>query len=326
MHRKNILVVGGAGYIGSHTVRELLKADNRIIVLDNLSTGNAGSLENDLLIEGDLGDRPLLDRIFTENAIDGVMHFAAFSQVGESVAKPIVYWRNNLVKTLELVDAMHRHGIRFFIFSSTAAVYGEPVAVPIDESHPCLPTSPYGETKLAVERFLGGCAQAHDLRYVSLRYFNAAGADASGEIGEAHNPETHLIPLVLMNAAGKTDGVTIFGTDYPTPDGTGVRDYIHVTDLAAAHILALRYLDGGGRSTVYNLGNSKGYSVREVIETAARVTGRKVAVHETGRRAGDPAMLLANSGKIRKELGWKPRFENLEAIIETAWKWHRKQK
>ncbi|MDA8364164.1 MAG: UDP-glucose 4-epimerase GalE [Gammaproteobacteria bacterium] len=321
----NVLVVGGAGYIGSHMVKELLTSGYRVIVLDNLTRGHRELLPGGQFIEGDLGDRRVLDAIFSQYRIDAVMHFAAFSLVGESVEQPLLYYRNNLARTIELLDSMICHGVRCFIFSSSAAVYGEPDKMPISEDHRCLPTNPYGATKLAVEHMLDDCARAHGLRYVSLRYFNAAGADASSAIGERHRPETHLIPLVLQVATGERASVTIFGTDYPTADGTCVRDFVHVSDLAQAHLLALQSLMAGADSAVYNLGNSTGYSVREVIEIARRVTGRRIPAAAAARRAGDPPVLIADSTRARRDLDWQPRYESLDAIIETAWAWHKRE-
>lgn len=323
---KKILVVGGAGYIGSHMVRQLVDARFDVVILDNLSTGSSKLVLADQFIEGNLGDSKLLDRVFTGHAFDAVMHFAAFSQVGESMHQPLAYYRNNLAETVALLDAMVRHDVRRFIFSSTAAVYGEPVAIPINEDHPCEPTNPYGNTKLAVERMLADCDAAYGLKYTALRYFNAAGADESGEIGELHDPETHLIPIVLSAADGLIDHIMLFGTDYPTTDGTCIRDYIHVNDLARAHLLALDALQQGGQSAVFNLGSSSGYSVREVIEKAQGVTGKKIPVVEAPRRPGDPAVLVASSEKIKRELGWAPVYDNLEKIIQTAWNWHLAQK
>jgi UDP-glucose 4-epimerase len=254
------------------------------------------------------------------------MHFAAFSLVGESVSKPLDYYRNNVAKTVELLAAMGRHRVCYFIFSSTAAVYGEPRTMePLRENDPCQPTNPYGATKLAVERMLADNAAAGDFKYVSLRYFNAAGADPSGKVGERHHPETHLIPLVLKVATGERESIQLYGTDYPTPDGTCIRDYVHVCDLTQAHLHALEHLLRGGNSAVYNLGNNKGHSVREVVETARRITKHPIPAVETGRRPGDPAFLVADSGKIRRELGWQPLYEDLTAIIETAWAWHCKE-
>ena len=323
MSGETILVVGGAGYIGSHMVLDLLQSGYEVIVLDNLSRGHRDLLSGGTFIEGDLGDARLLDSIFSQRRIAAVMHFAAFSLVGESVSKPLDYYRNNVAKTVELLAAMARHKVRHFIFSSTAAVYGEPRAMaPLQENSPCLPTNPYGATKLTVERMLSDNAAAGDFRYVSLRYFNAAGADPSGRLGERHEPETHLIPLVLKVATGERRDIQIFGTDYSTQDGTCIRDYVHVCDLTQAHLLALEHLLAGGSSAVYNLGNNKGHSVREVVETARRITKHAIPVIEAGRRPGDPVFLVAESAKIRHELGWQPRYEDLAAIIETAWVWH----
>jgi UDP-glucose 4-epimerase len=251
------------------------------------------------------------------------MHFAAYSLVGESVTNPLKYYRNNLAETTELLDAMRRHSVERFIFSSTAAVYGEPTRVPLSEDHPCAPTNPYGASKLAVERMLQDCDTAHNLKYIALRYFNAAGADESGKLGERHEPETHLIPCILKVAAGELEHVKIFGNNYPTSDGTCIRDYIHVSDLSQAHLLALEALLSGKDSRIYNLGNSNGYSVREVIEVARKVTGHQISAVVSDPRPGDPAILIADSVKIRKELGWKPKFEDLESMIQSAWYWHR---
>jgi UDP-glucose 4-epimerase len=325
MTKQTILVIGGAGYIGAHMSKELLRAGYDVLILDDLSRGHRDLLAGGTFYEGDLGDSALLKTIFSAHKVDAVMHFAAYSLVGESVEKPLAYYRNNVARTVELLDAMVQNGVKHFIFSSTAAVYGEPVKVPIDEDHARQPTNPYGTSKLTVEHMLADCQRAYGLRYVSLRYFNAAGADASGEIGERHEPESHLIPLVLQVATGQRESIKIFGTDYPTPDGTCLRDYVHVSDLAQAHLLALRHLLAGGESAVYNLGNSKGYSVREVIETARRITSRPIPAVTAARRPGDPARLIADSAKIRRELGWKPRYEDLTSIIETAWVWHQKE-
>jgi UDP-glucose 4-epimerase len=320
--KETILVVGGAGYIGSHMVQALLASGYRVVILDNLSTGNRRLIIGGEFVQGDLGDAALLDHLFAEHRIDAVMHFAAFSLVGESVTDPIKYYRNNVAGTAQLVDAMLRHRVRHFIFSSTAAVYGEPRAVPIDEDHPCQPTNPYGATKLAVERMLRDCADAYDFNFVSLRYFNAAGADPSGAIGEMHDPESHLIPLLLKVANGQRACIKIFGNDYPTPDGTCLRDYVHVNDLAAAHLLALRRIIDRGGAATYNLGNSKGYSVMQVLAVARTITGHPIPAVVEPRRKGDPAVLVADSRKIRAELGWQPRFERIEEIVRTAWKWH----
>lgn len=325
MKNDKILVVGGAGYIGSHMVKDLLDADYDVITLDDLSTGHLELLPGGEFIEGSLGDTVLLDKLFSTHKISAVMHFAAFSLVGESVGKPLKYYRNNMAATVELLDSMIRHKVKRFIFSSTAAVYGEPVEIPITESHPCNPTNPYGTSKNAVERMLKDCDSAHGLKYISLRYFNASGADESGDIGERHTNETHLIPLILEVANGRRENINIFGTNYPTHDGTCIRDYIHVSDLTQAHLLALEALLSGGKSAVYNLGNNRGYSVREVIELARKLTGKPIPAIEADRRPGDPAILIASSDKIKKKLGWKPKFEDLENIIKTAWIWHQKE-
>ena len=326
MSGETILVVGGAGYIGSHMVHELLQAGHEVVVLDNLSRGHRDLLVGGTFVEGDVGNAALLDHVFSQHRISAVMHFAAFSLVGESVSKPLDYYRNNVSNTVELLVAMARHRVRYFIFSSTAAVYGEPrAAKPLLENDPCQPTNPYGATKFAVERMLVDNAAASDFRFVSLRYFNAAGADPSGRIGERHHPETHLVPLVLKVATGERQAIHIYGTDYPTQDGTCLRDYVHVCDLAQAHLLTLEYLLKGGDSSVYNLGNNRGYSVKEVVEMARRITKHPIPAIETERRPGDPAFLVADSSKVRRELGWKPRYESLEAIIETAWNWQRRE-
>jgi UDP-glucose 4-epimerase len=318
---EKILVVGGAGYIGCHMVKMLLAKGHDVITLDNFSTGYRRLVTGGELVEGRLGDRELLDRVFSENHISTVMHFAAFSLVGESMQQPLKYYENNVAETVSLIDAMVRHNVMRFIFSSTAAVYGDPEEIPIVEEHTCKPTNPYGASKLAVERILSDCDAAHGLKSICLRYFNAAGADAAGGIGEMHDPESHLIPLVLKSAISGSP-IKVFGTDYPTPDGTCLRDYVHVTDLAQAHLLALQALVDGAPSTAYNIGNSVGYSVRQVIDLAEKVTGRNIPVLEDARRVGDPAVLVANAGKIKRELGWRPKYEDLETIIDTAWKWH----
>jgi UDP-glucose 4-epimerase len=325
MKNTKVLVVGGAGYIGSHMVKDLLDTGHDVVILDDLSTGHRELLPGGEFVEGGLGDAVLLDKLFSTHKISAVMHFAAFSLVGESVEKPLKYYRNNMAATAELLDSMIRHNVKRFIFSSTAAVYGEPVDIPITESHPCNPTNPYGESKIAVERMLKDCDSAYGLKYISLRYFNAAGADKSGKIGERHRNETHLIPLVLEVAAGRRENIKVFGANYLTPDGTCIRDYIHVSDLSGAHLLALNSLLSGGDSAVYNLGNNRGYSVREVIELARKVTGKPIPAIEADKRPGDPAILIASSDKIKKNLGWKPEYEDLETIIKTAWKWHQKE-
>jgi len=325
MKSKNILVVGGAGYIGSHMVKELLEAGHSPITLDNLSRGNQDLIPGGQFIKGDLSDSVFLNRVFSENKIDAVMHFAADAQVGESVEKPLKYYRNNIACTINLLETMVKKNVLKFIFSSTAAVYGEPINTPITEDHPFNPTNPYGRTKLTVEHMLHDCDIAHGLKSVCLRYFNAAGADASGVFGERHTPETHLIPLVLKVASKELKDIRIFGTDYSTQDGTCVRDYIHVTDLAQAHLLSMDALFAGEPSNYFNLGNSKGHSVKEVIQTAERVTGKPISYIETARRPGDPALLIADSNKIRTVLGWQPLYEDLDVIIDTAWKWEQKE-
>lgn len=325
MKKMTVLVVGGAGYIGSHIVNMLLKEHHHVIVLDNLSTGNKQLLIGGEFVQGELGDAAVLDRVFSQFRIDAVMHFAAFSLVGESVSAPMKYYENNVVATSTLLRAMIRHKVRHFIFSSTAAVYGEPIAVPIDEKHPCLPTNPYGATKLTVERMLHDYAQAYDLTYTCLRYFNASGADPEGKIGEMHDPESHLIPLLLKSVKGEIGQMKVFGDDYDTHDGTCIRDYVHVNDLARAHILALEKCLAENRSAVYNLGNSKGHSVFEVVDTVRKVTGHPLPVTIEPRRAGDPAVLVADSTKARTVLGWQPQYEDLEEIVRTAWNWHNKK-
>lgn len=319
-----ILVLGGAGYIGSHTALELVKAGNEVAIADNLVTGYRKAIPKGAkFYEGDLRDFDFLNKLFQQEKIDAVIHFAAYSLVGESVTNPLKYYDNNLYGTKVLLEAMVKNNVGKIVFSSTAATYGEPENIPILESDRTCPTNPYGETKLAMEKMFKWTAEAHGLRYVSLRYFNACGADESGTIGEAHNPESHLIPLILQVPNGKRETISIYGTDYDTPDGTCIRDYIHVTDLAQAHILAVQYLNNGGESDIFNLGNGVGYSVREVIETARKVTGHPIPATETSRRAGDPARLVASSEKAKSVLGWKPVHDSLEEIIASAWNWHK---
>jgi len=325
MIKPTILVVGGAGYIGSHMVLDLQRAGYPVVTLDNLSRGHRELVPGGDFIEGDLGNPADLDTVFSRYPVKAVMHFAAWSLVGESVEQPLAYYRNNVANTLALLEAMQRHDIPHFIFSSTAAVYGEPERTPITEDHPCTPTNPYGSTKLAVERLLQDVSHASEMSFTALRYFNAAGADAAGSIGERHQPETHLIPLILQVATGEREAIRIFGEDYPTPDGTCLRDYVHVTDLTQAHLLALESLLDGGGNAIYNLGNSTGYSVRQVIDVAREVTGHPIPSIVSERRAGDPAILIADSSRIRADLGWQPRYESLEEIIQTAWAWHRKE-
>lgn len=315
-----VLVVGGAGYIGSVTVEQLVAAGHDVIVLDNLSRGHAAAVvPQATLLVGDLADETFLESVFSQNAIDAVMHFSASSQVGESVTDPLAYYQNNISNGARLVAAMIRHEVKRFVFSSTAATFGEPRSLPIREDDPKEPTNPYGRTKLFFERFLADCDTAYQLKSICLRYFNAAGA--SERLGEDHHPETHLIPIVLDVATGKRDSVAVFGTDYPTRDGTCVRDYIHVIDLAQAHILALEYLMSEKTSDYFNLGNGDGYTVMEVIDAVERITGKPVKRRMDTRRAGDPASLVASSEKIRTRLGWNPRYPKLDQIVESAWKW-----
>lgn len=318
-----ILVLGGAGYIGSHTVYELVDAGYEVIVIDNLLTGFKEAVHPQAkFYEGDIRDKIFLDNILSKEKIDGVIHFAASSQVGESMKNPLKYYNNNLCGTEVLLESMVEHGIDKIVFSSTAATYGEPESIPILETARTLPTNCYGETKLSMEKMFKWISKAHNLRYVSLRYFNACGAHPNGKIGEAHNSETHLIPLVLQVPNGKREYISVFGNDYDTKDGTCVRDYIHVNDLAQAHILAMEYLSKGGESNIFNLGNGVGFTVKEVIETARKVTNHTIPIREEERRAGDPSVLIASSEKARKVLGWKPQYADLETIISTAWKWH----
>jgi UDP-glucose 4-epimerase len=319
----SILVTGGAGYIGSHTVVELLSYGEEVIVVDNLKTGHKAAVTGGTFYEGDLRDRAFLDEVFKKHEIEAVIHFAGSSLVGESVHVPLAYYENNLIASHTLVSAMLDHGVKNIVFSSTAATYGEPERTPIREEDPTVPTNPYGETKLAMENMFRWCDQAHGLKSISLRYFNAAGAHPDGKIGEDHRPETHLIPIILQVALGQRECIQIFGDDYPTEDGTCVRDYIHVTDLANAHYLALDYLRKHGRSDVFNLGNGQGFSVKEVIETARRVTGHAIPAKVAQRRSGDPAVLVASSEKAKRELGWQPKYNQLETIIESAWRWHK---
>ena len=316
-----ILVTGGAGYIGSHTVKELLRAGYEVVVLDDLSAGHREFVLTPHFVQGDIRDRALLDRVFRRYPITAVMHFAALTSVPESVENPARYYEVNLLGTWNVLEAMRAHGVKLFVFSSSAAVYGDPQKIPIPEDHPAQPKSPYGRTKRMVEEILADYEKAYAFRYVSLRYFNAAGSDPEGEIGEWHEPERHLIPIVLEVALGKRPYLEIFGTDYETPDGTGVRDYIHVTDLAQAHVRALQHLEAGGESRVYNLGIGRGYSVREVVEVCRRVTGRDIPVREGPRRPGDPAVLVADPSRALRELGWQPRFTELAPMVETAWRW-----
>lgn len=321
-----ILVVGGAGYIGSHMVKFLGSRGCEITVLDNLSSGHADAVLAGKLIKGDLADVDMLDHLFSDNAFDVVMHFASSIMVGESVEKPSLYYRNNVTNTQNLLDAMVRHGVMQFIFSSTAAIFGEPEYTPIDEKHPKAPINPYGRSKWIVEQILEDYDRAYGLKSICLRYFNAAGADPEGELGERHDPETHLIPLVLQAASGKRDAITVFGRDYETEDGTCIRDYIHVADLCEAHWLAIQNLQKYDQSRRYNLGNGNGFSVQEVIGVCRMVTGREITVIEGERREGDPAVLVADSSLARTELGWQPQYGGLESIVSHAWEFESRLK
>lgn len=316
-----ILVVGGAGYIGSHMVKRLSVAGHQVVVLDNLSQGYRDAVRYGELIEADLADRAALERILGAGAFDVVMHFASFIQVGESVTEPAKYYTNNVTNTQNLLDAMVGCGVMHFIFSSTAAIFGEPEYTPIDEAHPARPINPYGRSKWFVEQMLEDYERAYGVKSVCLRYFNAAGADPDGELGERHLPETHLIPLILQAASGRRDCIRVFGRDYATPDGTCIRDYVHVMDLCEAHLLAIEALRSTQRSARYNLGNGNGFSVQEVIDSASRVTGCAIRVVDDLRRDGDPAVLVADSRLAREELGWRPRFAELDTIVGHAWQW-----
>lgn len=320
-----ILVIGGAGYIGSHMVKLLGQKGYCVTTLDDLSSGHRESVLCGEFVHGNFGDRPLLDAVLSKG-FDAVMHFASFIQVGESVQQPDKYYLNNVSYTLGLLDAMRQHGVNKFIFSSTAATFGEPQYTPINEHHPQQPLNPYGRTKLMVEKALADYDKAYGFRSVCLRYFNAAGADPDGQLGERHYPETHLIPLVLQAASGRRAHISVFGCDYGTPDGTCIRDYIHINDLCSAHLLALQSLMRGQGSQTYNLGNGNGFSVQEVIDTAERVTGRKIAVVSGPRRDGDPARLVADASLARKQLGWQPCYSELVTIIQHAWAWEQTQK
>ncbi|HWR39435.1 MAG TPA: UDP-glucose 4-epimerase GalE [Patescibacteria group bacterium] len=318
----NILVTGGAGYIGSHTVRRLTRDGHRPVVYDNLVTGHAAAVTGQTFVAGDLFDRERLQAVLRQEDIGAVVHFAAFSQVGESMDQPARYYGNNVAGTLCLLDSMLATGVKKLVFSSTAAVYGEPEASPITEECGKNPTNVYGRTKLMMENVMADYSRAYGLNYVALRYFNACGADPAGDIGEDHRPETHLIPLVLQACLGQRNSIKIFGDDYPTRDGTCVRDYIHVNDLAQAHCLALDRLNAGNGSGVYNLGNGGGFTVQEIVTAAEAVTGITITREITGRRAGDPALLVAGAEKARRELGWQPEFPHIQEILQTAWRWH----
>lgn len=316
-----ILVVGGAGYIGSHMVKKLAKAGNDVVTLDNLSYGYRDAVKYGEFVEGDLGDDAVLDKLFKAGDIDAVMHFAGFIQVGESMTKPAMYYHNNVTNTLTLLDAMLRHHVKNFIFSSTAAIFGEPEYTPIDEKHRKQPINPYGHSKLMIEQVLDDYDAAYGLRATCLRYFNAAGADPDGELGERHVPETHLIPLILQAASGRREDIKVFGDDYQTDDGTCVRDYIHINDLCDAHLLALQKMMRDDQSARYNLGNGKGFSVKQVIDIAREISGNDFKVSIEPRRAGDPAVLVADATLANQTLDWKPEFADLESIVKTAWDW-----
>ena len=320
-----ILVTGGAGYIGSHTAKYLERAGHVPVVLDNMCFGHEYAVKWGPLEKGDLGDAGFVKGVFKRHKIDAVVHFAAFAFVGESMTEPRKYFQNNTVNALILLDAMLDAGVKEFVFSSTCATYGDPMRMPLDEEHPQRPVSPYGESKFFVERMLHWYAQAYGLKYAALRYFNASGADPEGEIGEDHTPETHLIPLVIEAAMGKRTHISVFGTDYPTPDGTAVRDYIHVNDLADAHLRALNYLREKQQNIALNLGTGGGNSVREIIAAVEAVSGKKVPVKESPRRAGDPAVLVADARKARATLAWSPKYADIKQIVEHAWKWHNRR-
>ncbi|MDR0291565.1 MAG: UDP-glucose 4-epimerase GalE [Elusimicrobium sp.] len=322
---KNILVVGGAGYIGSHTAKVLEEKGYAPVIYDNLSKGHKKAVRGYAFIKGDLGDKKRLAKVFAQHKIDAVMHFAAFTEVGESVQNPSKYYENNFCKVINLLDAMRETDIKYFVFSSTAATFGEPVTQYVDENHPQKPINPYGSSKLMVETALKDYDAAYGLKSVCLRYFNACGAHPSGKIGESHLNESHLIPLVFQAALGKRDNIKVFGTDYPTTDGTCVRDYVHVCDLAAAHIAALEKMIETGKSGQYNLGTGSGYSVKQIIDMVKKVTGLEIKIEYAQRRAGDPAVLVASSEKAQKILGWKPQYD-LENIIKTVYKWEKKRR
>jgi UDP-glucose-4-epimerase GalE len=322
---KRVLVTGGAGYVGSHTVKAMAGAGIEPVVFDNFSAGHRWAARSGSVVEGDLEDPGQVRKALVEHKVEAVVHFAASIAVGESVSNPQKYFWNNVVNTLKLLDTMLERGVKTIVFSSSAAVYGNPQTVPIPEDHPLQPTSPYGETKLMMERILRWYGEAYGFRWAALRYFNAAGADSDGELGEDHDPETHLIPLVIQAALGRLPSVQIFGSDYDTPDGTAVRDYIHVTDLAEAHVRALEHLTNGKESGPLNLGTGKGHSVREIIAAVERVSKVRVPASEAPRRAGDPPVLVADATRAARLLNWKPQFSQLDSIVEGAWKWHSKR-
>jgi UDP-glucose 4-epimerase len=319
----SILVLGGAGYIGSHAVYQLIDQDYEVVVVDNLLTGHEKALHPKAkFYKGDIRDKTFLQNVFQKEKIEGVIHFAASSLVGESMTNPIKYFDNNVYGTQVLLDVMNENNVKNIVFSSTAATYGEQEVMPITEEMATIPTNAYGETKLTMEKMMNWCDRAYGIKFVSLRYFNVAGARSSGEIGEDHDPETHLIPVVLQVALGQREVISIFGEDYDTPDGTCIRDYIHVEDLIDAHILALKYLQNGGESNVFNLGSSQGFSVNEIIEAAREVTGHSIPAKVTERRAGDPSTLIASSAKAKEVLGWEPKRNSIQQIIQDAWNWH----
>lgn len=321
MKKSRFLVIGGAGYIGSHLVKALLEQQQEVVIVDNLSAGSASAVLGGELIIHDFDDREFLDSLFSKTKFDGVFHFASQIVVSESVKDPGKYYRANTAATLTLLEAMHDHKVGPLVFSSTAAVYGEPLYTPINEQHPTNPLNPYGRSKLMVEQMLADFDSAYGQKYIALRYFNAAGADPQARIGESHDPETHLIPLALQAISGKRPPLQLFGQDYDTPDGTCIRDYIHVDDLASAHILAINHLNNGGKSGIFNLGSNHGYSVNEVIHAAAQVTGKEVPLTYAPRRAGDPASLVADATLAKKALGWQPVYTDLAQIIQHAWAW-----
>lgn len=319
----SILVCGGAGYIGSHMVAELLEKGEDVVIIDNFQKGHRDAILGGKVYEGDLRDKEILDKVFNENNIEAVIDFAADSLVGESVIEPLKYFNNNVGGTINLLEAMRDYNVKNIVFSSTAATYGEPDRVPIKEEDKTFPTNPYGESKLTVEKILKWCDKAYGIKYTALRYFNAAGAHVSGKIGEDHKPESHLIPIILQVALGQRDKIMIYGDDYSTEDGTCIRDYIHVTDLANAHLLAVNRLKNGGQSIICNLGNGTGFSVKEIIEVCRKVTGCNIEAEVAPRREGDPAILIASSDKAKKQLGWNPKYNSIKTIVETAWNWHK---
>lgn len=319
----SILVCGGAGYIGSHMVAELLEKGEDVVIIDNFQKGHRDAILGGKVYKGDLRDKKILDKVFTENSIEAVIDFAADSLVGESVIEPLKYFNNNVGGTINLLEAMRDYNVKNIVFSSTAATYGEPDRVPIEEADKTFPTNPYGESKLTVEKILKWCDKAYGIKYTALRYFNAAGAHVSGKIGEDHKPESHLIPIILQVALGQRDKIMIYGDDYNTEDGTCIRDYIHVTDLSNAHLLAVNRLKNGGQSIICNLGNGTGFSVKQIIEVCRKVTGCNIEAEVAPRREGDPAILIASSDKAKKQLGWNPKYNSIETIVETAWNWHK---